>query len=263
MSLDRSATYPKTRQVAATAGTSVLSAMLPIMTAVFVAYLVIGIALPVIPLHVHQGLGLGTFVVGLVAGAQFTASLISRFWSGNYADSRGGKRTVVVGLVIAAAAGLFYLLSLRFFSAPVTSVTILLVGRAVLGGAESFIVSGALVWGMALVGPANTGRSWRGSARRCMSRLRSGHRSGRRSTLLMTLWRWRSQRRSYHSSRCCWSCHAMRTRRWSMSAAQDSRELSALFGRPASASRLAALGSARLRRSSCCCSRNAVGAWPG
>lgn len=140
--------------------------MLPIVAAVFVAYLVIGLALPVIPLHVHQGLGLGTFVVGLVAGAQFTASLISRFWSGNYADSRGGRRTVVVGLVIAAAAGLFYLLSLRFFAAPVTSVTILLVGRAVLGGAESFIVSGALVWGMALVGPQNTGKvmAWVGTA---------------------------------------------------------------------------------------------------
>jgi MFS family permease len=140
--------------------------MLPIVAAVFVAYLVIGLALPVIPLHVHQGLGLGTFVVGLVAGCQFTASLISRFWSGNYADSRGGKRAVVAGLLIAAAAGLLYLLSLRFAGAPLSSVTILLLGRAVLGGAESFIVSGALVWGMALVGPQNTGKvmSWVGTA---------------------------------------------------------------------------------------------------
>ena len=42
------------------------------------AFLVIGLALPVLPLHVHQGLGLGTFVVGLVAGSQFAASLVSR-----------------------------------------------------------------------------------------------------------------------------------------------------------------------------------------
>jgi hypothetical protein len=40
---------------------------------------VIGLALPVLPLHVHKDLGLGTFVVGLVAGAQFAASLLSRF----------------------------------------------------------------------------------------------------------------------------------------------------------------------------------------
>jgi hypothetical protein len=49
---------------------------------VFIAFLVIGLALPVLPLHVHKGLGLGTFVVGLVAGAQFGVSLLSRFWAG-------------------------------------------------------------------------------------------------------------------------------------------------------------------------------------
>ena len=41
-----------------------IAALLPIMAVVFVAYLVIGLAMPVLPLHVHQGLGLSTFVVG-------------------------------------------------------------------------------------------------------------------------------------------------------------------------------------------------------
>ena len=35
------------------------------MAIVFVAYLMIWFAMPVLPLHVHQGLGLSTFVVGL------------------------------------------------------------------------------------------------------------------------------------------------------------------------------------------------------
>src|SRR5215207_2119861 len=126
------------------AARSVVATLLPIMAAIFVAFLVTGLAMPVLPLHVHDGLGLGAFVVGLVAGAQFTASLLSRFWSGSYADSRGGKRAVVAGLLLAAAAGLLYFLSLRFVGTPVTSATILLVGRAVLGGAESFIITGAL-----------------------------------------------------------------------------------------------------------------------
>jgi hypothetical protein len=52
--------------------------LLPIMGVVFVAFLVIGVAMPVLPLHVHDGLGFGTFVVGLVAGSQFATSLISR-----------------------------------------------------------------------------------------------------------------------------------------------------------------------------------------
>ena len=46
----------------------VVATLLPIMAVVLIAFLVIGLALPVLPLHVHQGLGLGTFVVGLVSG---------------------------------------------------------------------------------------------------------------------------------------------------------------------------------------------------
>jgi MFS family permease len=51
------------------------AALQPVMGAVFIAFLVIGMAMPVLPLHVHQGLGLGTFVVGLVAGSQFGAAI--------------------------------------------------------------------------------------------------------------------------------------------------------------------------------------------
>jgi MFS family permease len=140
--------------------------LLPIIAVVFIAFLVIGLALPVLPLHVHQGLGLGAFVVGLVAGAQFGASLIFRFWAGHFADTRGAKRATVTGLLVAAVAGLLYLLSLLFIKLPVTSVAILIVGRAVLGGAESFIVTGAFAWGLALVGPQNTGTimAWVGTA---------------------------------------------------------------------------------------------------
>src|SRR5437870_1658126 len=141
-------------------------ALLPIMGAVFISFLIIGLAMPVLPLHVHQGLGLGTFIVGLVAGSQFAASLVSRVWAGRYADSRGAKHAVVTGLVLAAVAGLLYLLSLRFVSAPAISVTILLLGRALLGAGESFIITGAQAWGLALSGAQNTGKvlAWMGTA---------------------------------------------------------------------------------------------------
>jgi MFS family permease len=113
--------------------------------------------MPVLPLHVHQDIGLGTFVVGLVAGSQFAASLISRLWAGHQADTRGAKYALVAGLLAAAVSGLLYLLSLRFIGSPVTSVTILLLGRALRGGAESFIVLGVFNWGLALAGPQNAG----------------------------------------------------------------------------------------------------------
>jgi MFS family permease len=143
-----------------------MTALVPIMGVVLVAFLVIGLALPVLPLHVHQGLGLSTFVVGLVTGSQFAASLISRLWSGHYADRRGAKPAVIVGLLAAVAGGLLYLLSLGFVGTSWLSATILLCGRALLGGAESFVITGAVIWGLALAGRANTGRviAWVGMA---------------------------------------------------------------------------------------------------
>lgn len=136
------------------------------MVVVFVGFLIIGMALPVLPLHVHQSLGLSTFVVGLVAGSQFVASLLSRVWSGHYADSRGAKRAVTAGLLASICGGLLYLLSLRFVSTPSASASILLLGRALLGVAESLIITGGVSWGLVLAGPANAGKviAWIGMA---------------------------------------------------------------------------------------------------
>ncbi|MBS0524793.1 MAG: arabinose transporter [Proteobacteria bacterium] len=141
------------------------NAVLPLMAAVFVAFLVIGLAMPVLPLHVHDGLGLGTFVVGLVAGSQFASALLTRPWAGGFSDRRGAKRAAATGLVIAAIAGLLYLLSLAPAS-PTLAGTILVFGRLLLGAAESVIITGAVTWGMILAGPASTGRviAWVGAA---------------------------------------------------------------------------------------------------
>jgi MFS family permease len=148
------------------ANQSVAVTLLPVVAVVFIGYLVIGLAMPVLPLYVHQGLGLGTFAVGLVTGAQFSASLLSRMPAGHYADSHGAKHGIVLALLIAAASGLLYLLSLYFVVSPRTSLAILLLGRAVLGVAESFIVTGAFGWGIARLGPQHTGviMAWVGTA---------------------------------------------------------------------------------------------------
>ncbi|RZN03934.1 arabinose transporter [Bradyrhizobium genosp. SA-3] len=140
--------------------------LMPIMGVVFVAFLVVGVAMPVLPLHVHDGLGLGTFVVGLVAGSQFAASLISRPWAGHFSDRSGAKRGVVVGLLAAAASGLLYLASLGFAETPLASVSILLLGRGLLGAAESFIITAAVSWGLTLADSGSTGKviAWVGSA---------------------------------------------------------------------------------------------------
>lgn len=147
-------------------GAHVVAALMPVMAAVLVGFIIIGVALPVLPLHVKNDLGFGTFIVGLVAGAQFAASLISRVWSGGYSDRRDAKKGVVAGLIAAAVSGLLYQMSLWLVSIPVVSVGVLLAGRALLGGAESFIITGAVAWGLALVDKEHAGKviAWVGTA---------------------------------------------------------------------------------------------------
>jgi MFS family permease len=148
---------------------SVNAKLAPLMAIVLVAFLVIGMALPVLPLHVHSGLGFGAVMVGFVAGSQFAASLVSRVWSGRTCDHQGPKRAVMMGLAGAAIAGLLYILSLRFAANPALSVATLVAGRAVLGGVESFIITGATVWGLARVGAQTAGKviAWTGTAPLC------------------------------------------------------------------------------------------------
>jgi MFS family permease len=145
---------------------SAVAALGPLMAVVLIAFVVMGMALPVLPLHVHDDLGFGAATVGLVAGSQFAASLVSRGLAGNTCDNQGPKRAIGIGLAAAALAGLIYLLSLRYTDTPRLSVAILLAGRAMLGGAESFIITGATVWGLARAGARNAGTviAWIGMA---------------------------------------------------------------------------------------------------
>jgi len=73
---------------------------------------------------------------------------------------------MVIGLLLGAAAGLLYLVSLRFAHAPLAAIAVLLAGRVFLGGAESFVITGALSRGLALGGPRNAGKviAWVGTA---------------------------------------------------------------------------------------------------
>jgi hypothetical protein len=76
---------------AAVPAASLLRALLPSMVVVLAVFLAVGLAVPVLPLHVHRDLGLGPFVVGLVAGSQFAASFVSRPSAGHYADSQASS----------------------------------------------------------------------------------------------------------------------------------------------------------------------------
>ncbi|MDT8850981.1 arabinose transporter [Pantoea dispersa] len=145
---------------------NVFITLLPVTLAVFIAFLTMGMQLPVLPLHLQQNLGMDTLAIGTVIGAQFIASLLTRSWAGNFADMRGAKRAVLTGLLVVASSGVIYLISLLCVDRPASSVAILLLGRVVLALGESLLATGALGWGLGLVGPANAGKvmAWIGIA---------------------------------------------------------------------------------------------------
>jgi MFS family permease len=154
------------RAITGQPSSSIFRKLLPLTLAVFVGFLTIGIQLPVLPLHVHATLGMDEFVVGLVIGSQFAAALLSRSWAGNFADLKGTHRAVKLGLTLAAASGVIYLLSATLLSRPLASVWILVAGRLALALGESLVVTGAIGWGIGLVGPQNSGKvmAWIGTA---------------------------------------------------------------------------------------------------
>lgn len=145
---------------------ALLMRLLPIMTVIVTVYIVIGLAMPVIPLHVHDKLGFGTFAVGVVSGSQFMAAMILRPWAGRYVDTRGAREALKAGLIGASVSGVVYWLSCRFIDQHLASISILVLGRIVLGGAECFVITGALSVGIALLGSDNTGKvmAWIGTA---------------------------------------------------------------------------------------------------
>src|SRR5580692_6986390 len=125
---------------------NVFLTMLPITLAVFVGFLTIGLALPVLPLHLHYTLGMSTVVVGIVIGTQFATALLSRAWAGGLSDRRGAKRAVMMGLPVAALSGVAYLSSLALIGRPTSSLGLLILGRILLGCCESLVITGALSW---------------------------------------------------------------------------------------------------------------------
>ena len=136
----------------------------PLFPVVFGGYLALGLPLPVLALQVHDRLGFDAVTVGWVVGIQALSTVLTRQMAGRLTDTRGPKRAVLLGLPLAALAGLLYLLSDRLADRPGLSLAALLAGRILLGPAESLFLTGTMAWGIARLGPARTGRvmAWQG-----------------------------------------------------------------------------------------------------
>ena len=118
----------------------------------FIGYLNIGIPLAVLPGYVHNDLGFGTVIAGLVISVQYLATLLSRPYAGKIIDNKGSKLAVMYGLAGCGLSGVFMLMSAWMQSLPMLSLFSLLIGRLILGSSESLVGSGSIGWGIGRVG---------------------------------------------------------------------------------------------------------------
>jgi len=141
--------------------------LLPLMLAVFAGFFASGMALPVVPRHVHDTLGQGTLMVGIVMGAQYlSAILFGRSLAGGTVDGRGPKLALRLGLLGVCGVGGVYFASLALLPSAQGSLAVLIAGRLLTGVAEAFIITAALGWGIARLGPEHAGKviGWVGMA---------------------------------------------------------------------------------------------------
>jgi MFS family permease len=110
----------------------------------------VGAVLPVLPRYVRGPVGAGDLAVGVVIGAYAVTGLLGRPFAGRFADARGRRPAVVLGSLLAAAAGFLYLLP--------AGVAGLIAARLCLGIGEGMVFTAGSAWIVDLAPPARRGR---------------------------------------------------------------------------------------------------------
>jgi MFS family permease len=132
----------------------------------FIAYLVVGMPLAVLPPFVHGVLHFSSVLAGLSVSVQYLATFVTRAPVGRMTDTVGPKQMVIFGLICCALSGVFTTLGGLAAAHPPESLTLLLIGRLFLGAGESGVGTGAIGWAIGKVGPIHSARiiSWNGVA---------------------------------------------------------------------------------------------------
>jgi MFS family permease len=121
-----------------------------IFAVTLLALLSVGAVLPVLPVYVRGPIGAGDVAVGVVIGAYAVTGLIGRPVAGRFADRRGRRPVVVAGTLLAALAGLLYMVP--------AGLPGLIVARLVLGAGEGMVFTAGSAWIVDLAPEGRRGR---------------------------------------------------------------------------------------------------------
>ena len=142
---------------ASPAATGSLRRLYWLILALFIAYLCIAMALPVISVFVTARLGYSNGLAGLAVGIAFASTILTRGFAGRIADGRGSRYCMVRGLWVYAAAGLVCAAAGGAGLPPPVADLVLLAGRLLLGLGESMAVVGLMAWCFGVAGPLRSG----------------------------------------------------------------------------------------------------------
>lgn len=138
--------------------------ILPTSLQILLCYFAIGLPMAVLPGVVHLRLHFNTVLAGLAISFQYVATVLSRPQAGRMADTVGTRRTVLSGLLACGASGLCLFSAGFFHSLSLACFAVILLSRLILGFGESWLATGASLWGIARVGQEHTAKviSWSG-----------------------------------------------------------------------------------------------------
>ncbi len=126
--------------------------------AIFLTYLSVAMALPVVSVFVKEVLNLPNWLGGVAVGVSFVATILSRKYAGDFADTKSSKKCFMIGFFFYMVAALVCMAaSITGLSASV-SFTILIVGRLLLGIGESMTTVGIPSWHFLYLGPVHSGK---------------------------------------------------------------------------------------------------------
>jgi MFS family permease len=138
----------------------------PIIISVFAIYLTIGMTLGILPNYIRYNLKGSTLMVGVIVGLQSLATLLTRAYAGKITDTKGAKHSNHTGALLIILAAISYLIYTLLNEHLEFALCLIILARIIHGASESLAITGALTWGIGLVGPEKSGKvmTWNGIA---------------------------------------------------------------------------------------------------